>query len=637
MANPFDQFDTPSQQGANPFDQFDQVDSKQRQPVQQQPEEAGFIDTVGEMITGSGRQTEQTRTLDEIGSAPELNELSMGAFKASLGLLATGDTDKAKGIIQQNIPGASFTEDEKGNVIANLPSGQYMLNAPGFSPQDLARTIAQFGAFTPAGRATSLAGATGGAALTEAALQQTASELGGGDVDVEDVALAGVLGGAGQAAGDLVSAGYRAARGRIAPESQQLIQAGEEAGIPVMTSDIIEPQTLSGKLARSAGEKMPVVGTGSTRAAQQEARETYVSELADKYGRPDYDTVVKSLRDQSNKVKSAAGSVLQETGAKLDDLGTIEATATTSAIRDAIDEVSKPGVIKSADAKAELEQLLNTLEEAPQTFSTLKENRTAFRDIVNSFGTGQRSQLPTRAKSMLNKVMAGMSKDMDDAARSGLDEREFARWKRANAIYADEAQKLTKTKIKGILDKGDITPEQVETMLLSRKPSEVKTLYESLTTEGRQAARAAMITKAIDNASRRSGGLNPNALATELDKLGPNTKVFFRGQDRAQLEGLKRLLNSTRRAQEAAVETPTGQQLISVLTGAAAITEPLITGTSTALAGAAARLYESPPVRNALLRLASAPKGSTKFDKALSDTVSAIQSASQTIRSQASE
>lgn len=633
MANPFDQFDT--QGSGNPFDQFDATPKAAASTAEQ--ESKGVMGKISDAFTGADRETEQSRSLREIGDAPELNEMSWGAFKASLGLLATGDNEKAKGVIQQNIPSAKFTQDEKGNTIVNLPSGRYMLNAPGFSPQDLARSVAQFGAFTPAGRAATLPGAIGGAAATEAALQQTAAELGGGEVSPEEVGLSGAFGGAGKLVGDAIGAGYRYAKGQISPEAKALIQSGEEAGIPVMTSDVIEPTTLAGKLARSAGEKVPLAGTGSTRAAQQEMRESYVSELASKYGTPDYQTVVRSLREQSDKVKSAAGSVLQQTGSKLDDLGEIGTDNTKKAISDAMSELSKPGVIKSADAQSELDQLVKAINEAPQTFSTLKENRTAFRDIVDSFGTGQRSQLPSRAKAMLNRVMSSMTKDMDEAAKKGLTPEEFAKWKKANAVYAEEAAKLTKSKIKNVLDKGEMTPEQVETMLLSRKPSEVNQLYLSLTNEGRQAARAALITKAIDNASRRAGGLNPNALATELNKLGPNIKVFFKGEDRKQVEGLTRLLNSTRRAQEASVETPTGQQLIGLLTGAAAITEPLITGTASATAGLAARLYESPQVRNALLRLASVPKGSTQYEQALNETISAIQSSAQTLRSQSSE
>ena len=98
-----------------------------------------------------------------------------------------------------------------------------------------------------------------------------------------------------------------------------------------------------------------------------------------------------------------------------------------------------------------------------------------------------------------------------------------------------------------------------------------------------------------------------------------------------------KVLDATRRAQEAAVTTPTGQQLLGAGTLAAAATDLGATAGLGGTVGGFARIYESAPVRNALLRLDSIPKGSTRFEQALSEAVSAISSAAQTARSEASE
>ena len=58
-----------------------------------------------------------------------------------------------------------------------------------------------------------------------------------------------------------------------------------------------------------------------------------------------------------------------------------------------------------------------------------------------------------------------MSKDMDEFAKSNLTPKEYSSWKRANSVYAEEATKLRKSKIKNILDKGDITPENVKALV----------------------------------------------------------------------------------------------------------------------------------------------------------------------------
>ena len=49
---------------------------------------------------------------------------------------------------------------------------------------------------------------------------------------------------------------------------------------------------------------------------------------------------------------------------------------------------------------------------------------------------------------------------MSELAKNNLSVQEFAKWNRANQVYFDEATKLTKTRLKNILDKGDITPEK---------------------------------------------------------------------------------------------------------------------------------------------------------------------------------
>jgi len=601
-----------------------------------EPEEQGFLSKASDFITGADRSTPEMESMGEIGNAPELNEMSWSSFKTALGLLATGDETKAKSVIQSNIPEAKFTEDSAGNVIVNLPSGQYALNKPGVSGQDIIKGVFDMLAFTPAGRGATVANVAGRSAATEAALQGATQQVGGGDVDIKDIAFAGALGGAGKGLENVIGTGYRALKGNVPDEAAGIIREGADAGIPVMTSDVIEPTTFAGKMARSTGEKIPLVGTGAARAEQQAARQEAVSQFVDKYQAPSYKEIVDSLKNKSKGVKSAAGSILNKTGVKLDELGDIPTVKTSEAIDSAITELSKTNVRLDESAAAELTELKNLMD-MPQTFSSLKENRTIARDVLDSFGKGDRSQLPTRSKSLIQKAVVGMGKDMDEFAKSNLTPKEYGSWKKANQIYAGEAIKLKKSKIKNILDKGDVTPENVESMLFSKKPSEVKSLYDSLTTKGKDNARSALIYKAFDNSSKRAGGVTPNSFASELNKIAKNTGVFFKGEQKKQLEGFKRLIESTRRAQDAAVETPTGQQVLGAGAGYAAFTDLGATLGLGGTAGGLARLYESAPVRNALLRLGSVPKGSDRYQQALSEAQAVMTAAGQSIRREEEE
>ena len=595
-------------------------------------EKRGVMASIGEAFTGSERMTPEMESMQEIGAAPELNEMSVPAFRASLGLLTTGDTKSLKGILSEQFGDkVSYKEDEKGNIIISFPSGDYALNKPGLSGQDLVRGVFDFASYTPAGKAATIPAAIGKSALTAAAIEGTEASV-GGDFSPMDVAASATLGGLFKGAETLIGAGYRAIKGKL---TDDVVEAGADAGIPVLTSDVRPPKTFPAKMAQQTGEKIPFAGTGAAREEQQVLRQQAVADVAERYGQFSYDAIIKSLNAQKDKVKKAAGNVLGSVGRKLDEAGEIPTSNTDDAITSAWSELSKPGVIKSEQAIKDLDVLVDSLTEAKQTFTSLKENRTAFREIVAGADKAERSQLTSRAKALLQRVESAMTKDMDSLAKSKLSPLEFAKWKKANSVYASEAKNLTKTRLKNVLDKGDVTPESVKGLLFSQNPSEVKLLYKSLTPEGRANARSAIVSKVITDLNKRATGMTPNSFSSEMKKYGLQTSEFFKGEERRSLNGLLKVLNSTRRAQEAGVTTPTGQQLLGAGTLAAAATDLGLTASVGGTVGGLARLYESAPVRNALLRLDSIPKGSTQFEKALRETVDIMTTTAQTIRSQA--
>lgn len=432
------------------------------------------------------------------------------------------------------------------------------------------------------------------------------------------------------------SVASRARRGTIPAAEAELIDQGRAAGIPMLTSDVMPPTTFPGRIAQQTAEKIPVAGTAPVRQAQQQMRIEAVDRVANRYGEYSYDAIVASLRAQRDRVKNAAGAVLQRTGTRLDSQGNVNLANTVPAINQARQELLKPGVIPSTNAADDLDQLIGALG-TPQTFTTLKENRTAFREIVDSTDNADRSQLTSRAKSLLQDVYAGMTRDMEDFARANLNPQQFTQWQRANAVYADQARVMTRSKLKNVLDKGDVTPESVKNMLFSQNPSEQRLLYSSLTNEGRANARSAIVSKIINDLNRRASGVSPNSFASELRKYNAQVNAFFRGGERRQLEGLGRVLDATRRAQDASVTTPTGQQLIGGLSITGLYLDPVATLGTAGTVGGLARLYESAPVRSALLRLGSMPPDSSRYAQSVLNAQIAINAAIEKERGQSAE
>lgn len=609
-------------------------------------EEPGFISRaasgISEAFTGAERSTPEIDALEEIGAAPELNQLSVSAFKTSMGLLATGDEEKARNIIQSQIPEAKFRSDAKGNTIVDLPSGSFALNKPGLSGQDIIRTAGQALSFTPAGRAATIPASIGGRVAaaaglegaTELGLQAGVEALGGGPIDQGEVLTAAAFGAGGQTLADLLGMSARAIKGNIPTQAQETIQAGAEAGVPVLTTDVIAPKGIIGGLARQVGERIPFVGTGGIRAGQQEARETAAVEFVNQFPRASSLDIMESLKRSADTVKQAAGNRMTAITGRMNQTGPVNIRNINATIDKVIAALDAPGVIPDAATVEKLQSVKLTLNEAEQTFGMLRENRTAIRELTESIDPIIRQQLPSKSKAELEEIMFSMTKTLDNVVRSVEGDRGFKRYKEADRVYMREANKLTKSRLKNVLDKGDITPELVENLLFSKKPSEVKLLFQNLDKRGRDAARSGLVARAVEKASR-GDDLSINRLDAEFKRLQKNTGVFFRNENRKALKGFSNLISATRRAQDAKVVTPSGQSL-TALTGIGAGSQiGLLPSLALAgSAGGAAQIYESPVVRDFLLKLADAPRGSTRFDRIVNDLSPGVIAAIEAIQRQ---
>lgn len=580
---------------------------------------------IREAFTGSDRTTPEIQQLQPVGNAPELNALTMDAAK--MGFAQLFGSDKSQEQILQQM-GGKIGYDEKGNAIVELPSGRYALNKPGLSPQDVASAIAQGLAFAPAAGAGTIAKAAAGAGATEAALKGVVQAAGGEEVQPADVAIAGALGGAGKLAESAAGGLYRLAKGAPSGDAAAVRQFAQEQGVPLMTSDIAPPQTFVGKSAQSAAEKVPFAGTGAPRAEQQEARSKLVQDFAERFGDYRPEEVVASLQRQTSKVKRAAGSARQQVMDQMQG-ATVTPSNAIKAIDDEIARLSKsPSGAARETADNQTIQKLKAYKadlESDSSFQNLEQLRTNFRTDVK----GERMAMPSRSEAAINNIYSAMSKDMTDAVQSNLSPEQARKWTQSNAVYRAEAELIKGTRLKNILQKGDITPEVVNNMLFSNKPSETKALYMSLDQRGRNAMRAGLIGKAME----RSAG-SPDRFLNELNRMGGKIGIAFKGSDRRFAEGLQKYLSATKQASAASVMTPTGQQLMQVAVPAGVTGDVMTTGGAATMAalgyGGLARAYESAPVRNAVMRLQSIPRGTTAFERQLAKVQQALTSFAQT-------
>ena len=601
------------------------------------PEEKGIMQSVSDFFTGEDRETQATRDLPELGQGGLLagEDESIAAKVVPL-LALTSDPQEQADILKSNYPDIGISYDEKGNIMAsNSKTGaRVVINKPGASSMDLINALGLGSAFA-------LGGAGGGivkAAAKDAAIEtgiQTAQQAGGGDFDIQDVILAAGGAAAFKTVEELASVIYRNAKGKISPEQAKQIAESEMRGLKPTTSDVQPPTTAPGRFAQQVGEQTPVFGTAKAQESKQATRQDITEEFVSGYN-PSYDDIAQSLRDKKDMVNAAA---IKSRSNVVDQVANEQVTAggTISAIDN---EIQRLTTLPNGQPRQNVDQsTVNTLTdykadiEADPSFTNMEQLRTTFRtDVI-----GDSIKPNTRTEGIAKSIYKSMTQDLDDVVKTNLSPREFGQWKKSNAVYGREAEKLKKSRLKVLFNKGDqVSSQDINKQILSKDEKVRRNLFASLNTKGRENARAAMISTFAENASK-SGELSVNQFLSQLNKNKGQINDFFKGKDRQAIEGLRIALDATKRAQDSPVVTKSGMQAIPYVTAASALANLPATIGAAAGAGSISRIYESRPVRDALLRLSSVPKGSTQFEKALEKSLYAIIAGSQVLRSEVTE
>lgn len=595
---------------------FSQLATQQKEGLDRSAEQGASLGAaMREAVTGESRMTPELAKLQNVGSAPELNAFSTDALRAGVAQLFGSDASQEQ--VLQSM-GATLSQDEKGNTIVNLPSGSYALNKPGLSPQDVTSFLANALAFTPASRAGSVLGAAAKSGATDLALQGATQAVGGEDINPLQVAASSALGGAVKGVERGAGAVSRAASGQVSPEARASIKFADENSVPLHTTDLLQPVSRTGRAAQATAEAIPWIGTSGIRSTQQEARSKLVSDFAAKFGEYDPSIVVGSLKAKSAGIKKAAGNRLEQVQNAMTGVN-IQPTRALQQIDDEIAGLQKLGKVADTDTINKLRAYRDELAGGNVDLQQLSNLRSQFRQDVK----GERLVMPNRSDAAIQRVYRAMTGDIDSSIGQNLGNDTLRRYKQANAVYADEASKLQNTRLKNVLMKGDLTPEVVNNMLFSKNKSEVQNLYNSVGSIGRNQMRNGIIGKAIE----KSDG-SPDQFLRQLNIMSNQTGIAFKGQDAAYIKGLKNYLEETKRAGQAGVVTPTGQATIPFILGGASVANPKMLAVMGGYAGLA-RLYESKMARNALLKMASTPKGSTDFEKAAAKVSEVINSTLQ--------
>jgi len=466
---------------------------------------------------------------------------------------------------------------------------------------------------------------------------QTAAEMGAGPVGQIAASIAGGVGGA------------KLATTKIQPTAAQLpsdIADAERAGVTLMTTDVVPPRTFASKWVQTVGERIPLAGTGSVRQAQQTERIDAVRNLLRDFGADDAarssDDVMKDLATKRGADLAKYSGAKTEVIERLGQAGTVPMTNTVQAIDD---QIAKLQGLKTQEVQPIIDRLTDW--KTSLQGQNLVNVETLRKQIGESFKAPELASVRGIGEQALSSIYKPLKQDMESFITQVGERRDVTKWKVANKRLSDLAGELDMSTLKSVLRRGDATPEVVGNMLFSKKPSEVRQLYASLTPAGRESARAAILARAAEKSTAEVAEgivVSPDKFANEVKRLGSSVGVFFSGDDLKQVEGLTRVLNITKRASEAAAAPPTGVQAAIPVSAAAlsgffggGIPGFLATLGTAGGVGVAARIYESAPIRNLLIKIPQTISGSPEEAALLKRLVSATQQQQQTQLTQENE
>jgi hypothetical protein len=588
----------------------------------------------GQVLQRADRVAEQRKPLVpeqySRGLAQGMGSIVKGGLNNSVGIIANplgqmlynatgyGNHTYDMGTIARDALGLPSNQSQIGDAAIGLGSGAMLtggmagLAKSGTNPGAMNSALGIMGA-NPAVDAVSGAGA---GAASEYAKQNGAGIWG--------QIGAGLLGGLGGATVGMRVLGSPTAPPMRLPQPppnpgspSAIVQAGREWDVPVYTTDVRPPRTFMGKAARTGGERIPFAGMGGPRGRQQAARAGAVERLAERYG-----ASPGASEDVMRNLAATRGGRLSALAAKRDaGLGTVQGAVQVPNTLAAIDSrIAALRNVGTSDANS----VIGRLQDWRQAIQGKDINaiNTIRKEMGGAFTDPNLGSIRTHGQEALSSIYGPMRSDIGNAIEraGGIEAR--SSWQSANDQLSAMAGDLGARNFKGVLRDADVTPEGVDRLLFSRRGSDVNRLYGSLSDTGRKHGQAAIIHRALAEATDNNGAVSPEKFLGAMRKADASIQGFFRGDDKSTIDGFRRLLASTSRAGQSGVETNTGQQMVplgvTALYGWLARSIGFLPATGiVGGTGAAARVYESAPVRDALIGLSRTRPGTPAEARAI--------------------
>jgi hypothetical protein len=337
-------------------------------------------------------------------------------------------------------------------AVQGVSSGGGMAGAGRIAQMSGAPVTSEVGRMLAAQPVAQLAGGAGSGAASQAVREAEGTPTG--------EILASLLGGvAGSAAASRAMAPTRVPV--AAPKVQPIVEEAGRRGVPVLTSDVVPPETFIGKAGQRLGERIPVVGTGPLRAEQQQARIEAVRNVLRDFGADDAanlsDDIMKDLASKRSAEIQKYASSKKEVINRLASKGDVPVPRALTAIDDQIADLTRRRTEGSDEAVQRLQQI-----------KTDVQNRDLFQ--IEAYRQDELSKIfkddPARPMSIaardagekaLRAIYGPVREDMIDFIKKTGERRDVDKFMVANKRLSETANELKMASLKSVLKESAVT------------------------------------------------------------------------------------------------------------------------------------------------------------------------------------
>lgn len=440
----------------------------------------------------------------------------------------------------------------------------------------------------------------------------------------KEAALGGVVGGALGTVGEIVGGVANKLTRKLTPEAQAIQDLGDRFGVRTLAPDLVEP----GRMAKLGvlAESVPGSGMVPQRVAQQAEAKLAAEKLLAQHGIEGEipTTIQQGLQSHLAGVKGKVRAAYDEVGRLAEGLGDVPLDQTLATIQK-MKAQEAAAVVPDQGLLGLLEKMEGRLTDpaVDTTYTGVRGLRSDLGSMISDYYKGTNATTGSKGVQVLQGVKRAVEEDLGSfTSKAGGDVAKAA--KNADGLYVNELVPLKNQVIVKATKNSE--PDQIYKTIIAAGPDRAKKFYGALPPEGQAAVRAQMVKDAYTAATDGAQPFSPAKFAQSLEKIKDSAGVFFKGQDKFELDGIVNLMRHVQRSGQVGENPTNGQRAVQALilgqgamSGAAAATGSPAALVAPVVSMAASRgltkLFSSRVGKSLLLGAADAAPGSRAMER----------------------